>query len=95
MVKATRFGVMTDVHFDVIDDAEDRLRHFIDEMNREKVDFIIQLGDFCFPLPENKPFLDIWQQFAGPKYHALGNHDMDRTNKKKIPITSHCKLTLM
>jgi predicted phosphodiesterase len=82
MTKAIRFGVMTDVHSDVVEDAEDRLRQFINEMNREQVDFIIQLGDFCFPIQENKPFLDIWQKFAGPKYHVLGNHDMDRTNKQ-------------
>jgi len=46
-------------------------------MNKEGVDFIIQLGDFCQPQSYNEPFMDIWNSFDGPKYHVLGNHDMD------------------
>ncbi|WP_051620377.1 metallophosphoesterase family protein [Paenibacillus sp. UNC451MF] len=79
-----RFGVMADVHQDFMYRAEDRLSQFIDRMNEEKVDFIIQLGDFCFPYPENKPFVAKWEQFNGAKYHVLGNHDMDRCDKQTI-----------
>jgi len=46
-------------------------------MNREKVDFIMQLGDFCRPYDYNRGFLDIWNQFQGPRFHVLGNHDTD------------------
>jgi predicted phosphodiesterase len=46
-------------------------------MNREKVDFIMQLGDFCRPYDYNQDFLDIWNQFQGPRFHVLGNHDTD------------------
>jgi hypothetical protein len=79
-----RFGLMTDIHQDLMYKASDRLSEFITRMNEEKVDFIIQLGDFCFPIPENKPFLSIWEQFDGPRYHVLGNHDMDKCNKQTI-----------
>ncbi|UKS26972.1 metallophosphoesterase [Paenibacillus sp. HWE-109] len=79
-----RFGLMTDIHQDLMYKASDRLQAFIDHSNKEDLDFIIQLGDFCFPTPENKPFLGIWQQFGGPNYHVLGNHDMDICDKQTI-----------
>ena len=75
--RTIRFGLCADVHKDIIHDADTRLKIFIDRMNREKVDFIMQLGDFCRPYDYNQDFLDIWNQFEGPRYHVLGNHDTD------------------
>lgn len=75
--RVVRFGVCADVHKDVMHDADERLRVFIDRMNRQDVDFIIQLGDFCRPYPRNDGFMAIWRSFRGPGYHVLGNHDMD------------------
>lgn len=72
-----RFGLITDVHQDIMHDGEDRLRAFIDAMKKEKPDFIAQLGDFCVPIERNQPFLDIFNEYEGPRYHVLGNHDMD------------------
>jgi predicted phosphodiesterase len=72
-----RFGICADVHKDIIHDADKRLKFFIDAMKKQKVDFIVQLGDFCRPSPANLGFLAIWKQFTGPGYHVLGNHDMD------------------
>jgi predicted phosphodiesterase len=72
-----RIGIITDVHKDVIHDADARLQTFVDAMRREQVDAIIQLGDFCIPKPANRAFLAIFNQFSGPRYHVLGNHDMD------------------
>lgn len=79
-----RFGICADIHRDIIHDADERLKKFIERMNREDVDFIIQLGDFCHPKPENQPFLDIWNQFKGLKYHVLGNHDVDLNDKAAV-----------
>lgn len=78
------FGVMADIHQDFMYRAEDRLEEFIERMNKEKVDFIIQLGDFCFPTEENRSFVSLWEKFEGPRYHVLGNHDMDRCDKRTI-----------
>jgi len=78
-----RFAICADVHQDIIHDAPDRIGAFVEEARNEKVDFIIQLGDFCFPIEENKPFLEIWNSFPGQKYHILGNHDMDRSSKQE------------
>jgi 3',5'-cyclic AMP phosphodiesterase CpdA len=79
-----RFGIMADIHQDFMYGAQDRLQQFIDRMNEEKVDFIVQLGDFCYPLPKNREFVDIWEKFAGARYHVLGNHDMDKCDKQTI-----------
>ena len=72
-----RFGVISDVHQDVMPDGPARIRAFTDAMKTNHADFIIQLGDFCWPHPKNKGFLDLWNSFPGPRYHVLGNHDMD------------------
>lgn len=77
-----KFAVCADVHQDIIYDAPDRMQTFIDEAKKEDVNFIVQLGDFCYPKEENKPFLDIWNSFPGKKYHTLGNHEMDRSSKQ-------------
>jgi predicted phosphodiesterase len=71
-----RIGVVADVHQDVIHDGYARMRTFIDEMQTSKPDFLIQLGDFVLPRPRNQPFLECWNEFEGPRYHVLGNHDM-------------------
>ena len=72
-----RFGLIADVHHDIMPDGPERLGAFVKAMKRARVDFIIQLGDFCIPRPRNRPFLEIWNRFEGPRYHVLGNHDMD------------------
>ncbi|MDB5091575.1 MAG: alkaline phosphatase, partial [Mucilaginibacter sp.] len=72
-----RFGICADIHQDIMHDGELRLQVFIDDMQKQDVDFIIQLGDFCRPYDRNLPFLKIWEQFQGPRYHVIGNHDND------------------
>jgi 3',5'-cyclic AMP phosphodiesterase CpdA len=74
-------GMLADAHQDIMLDAEQRLSAFIEATQKRKTDFNIQLGDFCFPIPENKTFLNIWNQYQGPKYHVLGNHDLDTSTK--------------
>lgn len=71
------FGICTDVHKDLMHDADERLSKFINDMNQKQVDFTIQLGDFCRPYTYNDTFMNIWNSFEGPNYHVLGNHDMD------------------
>ena len=82
--RTLNFGIVTDVHKDLMPDANERLEKFISEANRGKVDFIIQLGDFCMAEEENKTFMNIWETYKGPKYHVLGNHDMDRHSKSEM-----------
>ncbi|QEL19758.1 metallophosphoesterase family protein [Limnoglobus roseus] len=72
-----RFGIITDVHHDLVPDGVARVTAFADAMTAGKVDFVCQLGDFCTPKPANRPFLAAFERFAGDRYHVLGNHDMD------------------
>jgi predicted MPP superfamily phosphohydrolase len=82
--KNLSFGIVTDVHKDLMPDADKRLETFINEAIDRKVDFIIQMGDFCMAETKNKGFLKIWETYKGPKYHILGNHDMDRHSKEEM-----------
>jgi 3',5'-cyclic AMP phosphodiesterase CpdA len=72
-----RFGLIADVHQDIMHDATRRVGHFVEAMTAAKPDFICQLGDFCIPHERNRDFLKTWRKFDGPRYHVLGNHDMD------------------
>jgi hypothetical protein len=71
------FGVGSDVHKDIMHDADQRLQAFVDAAARARVSFIVDLGDFCQPKKANQGFLGIWNSFRGSRYHVLGNHDMD------------------
>jgi 3',5'-cyclic AMP phosphodiesterase CpdA len=71
------FGLIADVHKDVMHDADARLQAFIDAAHSKNPDFILQLGDFCVPHERNREFLNIWKSYKGEKHHVLGNHDTD------------------
>ena len=76
------FGLVADPHQDLLHDVEERMEKFIQASNSHATDFILQLGDFCHPKKENKAFMDIWNSYDGPRYHVLGNHDMDLASKE-------------
>ena len=76
-------GLMADPHKDIVFDADIRLEAFLKACEERKPDFILQMGDFCHPLKKNKGFLDLFNSFPGPKYHLLGNHDMDEASKEE------------
>lgn len=80
--KSLHIGLIADVHKDVIHDADERLKSFIASMKEQKVDAILQLGDFCIPKPANQGFLDIYNSFDGPRHHVIGNHDTDGGYKR-------------
>lgn len=69
-------GLIADVHQDIMHDGEQRISEFINTAHKRRPDFIIQLGDFALPRPQNQSFLDIWNSYKGHKFHVLGNHDM-------------------
>ena len=81
--KPVTFGVISDVHQDIAHDAPERLTAFLKEAERRQVDFIIELGDFCFAKEENRSFVALWNQYSGEKHHVLGNHDMDVCTKEE------------
>jgi predicted phosphodiesterase len=96
-----RFGMITDIHYACREPANgryysqslDKVNEFVNLMNSEKVDFIVELGDFKdqdeVPNEANtlKYLSDIesaFHKFNGPTYHVLGNHDMDGITKAQF-----------
>lgn len=100
------FGIVTDIHFAEIPDNGNRtytqsllkLRECVDTMNKYKVDFLIELGDFkdmSQPADEQKTLgylkqvEDVFSTFNGPRYHVLGNHDEDAISKAQFLSVAH------
>ena len=99
--KKVRFGIATDSHYARREPVGNRfyqegiskLEEFVAEMNREKVDFVIHLGDFKDE-DQNKRTEDtlvyleeieaVFSQFQGPKFHCVGNHDVDSITKDQF-----------
>lgn len=75
-------------------DSLDKLTECVTVMNEKKVDFLVGLGDFIDTggkgTGEEAAFkhLDavekIYRTFNGPRYHVLGNHDMDKLSKAQF-----------
>lgn len=95
------FGIVSDIHFAEIPNSDtrtysqslDKLMECIDTMNKYKVDFLVELGDFkdlSQPADEQKTlgFLkqveQVFSKFNGPRYHVLGNHDEDCISKEQF-----------
>lgn len=72
-----KIGMITDLHVDIIHDPEIRLKAFLEEMKKENVDALVQLGDFAIPKSENQPYIQAFNQAHPKAFHVLGNHDMD------------------
>lgn len=75
--EVVRIGMCADVHLPTMHDSEYRIATFIDSMKAAKPDFIIELGDFLIPKDQYAPYFEIWNSFPGPRYHVIGNHEMD------------------
>ena len=93
-----RFGFVTDCHYAEIpyakrpypvgdaaySESAKKLAECVAVMNREKPDFMIELGDFKDMGPSKEAtlgYLDkiekVFSGFNGPRYHVAGNHDFD------------------
>lgn len=94
-----RFGVITDLHYaDIVPwerrfyrDSLEKLAVCVSEMNRQQVDFLIELGDFKDQGKDETTTLkfledieSVYTGFKGPLYHVLGNHDMDKISKEQF-----------
>ena len=78
-----RFAIVSDLHAPDVPDGMQRMQAVVDAARREKVAFLIQLGDFI-PLDSlNAPYRRVWEGFPGKKFHVLGNHDLDKYTKEE------------
>ena len=96
--KKLRFGLTADSHYAdrqpyrnrFYRDSVVKMREFIQTMEKEKVDFIMHLGDFKDE-DEKKlekdtlKYLEVieseYAKFRGPRFHCIGNHDVDSITK--------------
>ena len=74
-------------------ESADKLQEAIDLFNTKDLDFIIETGDFkdqtTPPVEENtlgylRKIEAVFAEFKGPRYHVLGNHDMDSLSKSQF-----------
>jgi alkaline phosphatase len=74
-------------------DSLDKLTECVELLNAHRVDFLIGIGDFKdqdYPAVEQKTLSylraveKIFQQFNGPTYHVVGNHDVDSISKTQF-----------
>ena len=72
------FGVIADLHHDIMHDGETRLDAFLAAMSKRSPDAILQLGDFAYPLPENEAIIRRFNEAHPRSLHVIGNHDLDR-----------------
>jgi predicted phosphodiesterase len=70
-----------------------KMRECVDRMNEERVGFLIELGDLKDEDPGRREedtlgYLraveEVLGGFRGPRYHVLGNHDMDSISKAQF-----------
>ena len=84
-----KFGIIADIHRDLTPDADERLEAFMKKVDEEKPDFLMSLGDFAHPIAENERFVRRFASSKSPVYHVLGNHEMDRADKKTAVAFLH------
>ena len=60
--------------------TEEDMKMIQDRAVRENCSFIIHAGDFCHGPSLCPDYLRLYNDFAIPGYHCLGNHDTDRTS---------------
>lgn len=78
-----RFAIVSDLHAQDVPDGKERMQAVVDAANRNHVDFLIELGDFIRLDKSSVPYNNIWQEYKGPKYYVLGNHDLDSYTKEQ------------
>ncbi|MCA8950360.1 MAG: metallophosphoesterase [Planctomycetes bacterium] len=82
--RTLRMGLIADLHHGLDPRAQQRVEDFVAAANARAADMIVQLGDFNYAEPDNRPCLDVWESFAGDRHHVLGNHDMDKHDKAHV-----------
>ena len=74
-------------------DSIPKLQDCVQKMNDLKVDFLAEIGDFkdqdATPSEEKtleylRSIEEAFSHFQGPRYHVLGNHDMDSLSKSQF-----------
>lgn len=63
-----RFAVFTDLHYDHIPDGDRRIKEFLEIVRMKNPDFILSLGDLCYPAAKTEKLLTPWNN---PAYRCI------------------------
>ena len=64
-----------------------KFEEFVDKMNSESLDFVIQLGDFADrDVKSYDKLLPIWNKLKVPKRSVIGNHDMEAAGSYPVVL---------
>lgn len=77
-----RFMIFADLHYDMMPDGDSRLETILQAAQKNKVSFIVNLGDLAAPIPRYQALKDKLSQCSVPIYHIIGNHDTDYGGKQ-------------
>ena len=75
--KPVKLGMIADLHQDVMHDGPARLQAFLDAMQEEQPDALLQLGDFAYPTKNNEAVTRAFADAHDRALHVLGNHEID------------------
>lgn len=84
------FGAVADIQYADVDPVPKydsyyrpslgKLQDSVDYFNSQKLDFVVQLGDYIDRGRESfAPVHDIYNQIKTERYHVIGNHDLEST----------------
>ena len=71
-----RFLVFGDLHMEDCTDGLQRLETILRHARDAQVDFIVSLGDLCFPTEKYAPVIHRLNTCGIPVHHTIGNHDV-------------------
>lgn len=71
-----KIGLFADLHYDIIPDADRRIEDLVVAFKKERVDFVLELGDFCLS-SSNRELLKKMNSLKIPIHYTIGNHNTD------------------
>lgn len=72
------------MHWDYLFDRQERLAEFVARMKGVELDFVVCLGDLCYPTEENRAVKRMLGEIPAPLYYAVGNHDCDHFSPEEV-----------
>ncbi len=72
-----KFLVFSDLHYDDVEDGDNRIDNILTNARSRQLDFIVSLGDLCKPSEANRKVLRKINSLGIPFYPVIGNHETD------------------
>ena len=79
-----KFLVFSDLHYDDVEDREERIENILANARSRQLDFIVSLGDLCRPIAANRRVLEKFNSLGVPFYPVIGNHETDELDLNAI-----------